>query len=131
MLGLHGCSQAFSGCRERAEATLLWRAGFSYPRSMGCRRVGSVVVVQGLNCSSVWIFPKQASNLCPLHWQGILNHWTTRKAPGIFSAMSTPRTVDFRLSVKSLTAHLGRAVYNWLIMAGCYRTPLETEFFLL
>ena len=33
-----------------------------------------------LNCSVAWgIFLDQESNLCPLHWQGILKHWTTKR----------------------------------------------------
>ena len=27
------------------------------------------------------LFPNQGSNLCPLHWEHSLNHWTTRKSP--------------------------------------------------
>ena len=37
--------------------------------------------VHGLSCSAVCvIFPAQGSNLCPLHWQEDLNHYTTREA---------------------------------------------------
>ena len=40
----------------------------------GLQSTGSVVVVRGLSCFTAHrIFPDQGSNLCPLHWQGILN----------------------------------------------------------
>ena len=42
--------------------------------------LGSVVVAQGLSCSvACQIFPAQGLNMCPLHWQQILIHWTTRE----------------------------------------------------
>ena len=48
--------------------------------ALGCV-VGSVVGARGLICSvACGIFPDQGSNLCPLHWQAILNHWATREA---------------------------------------------------
>ena len=38
--------------------------------SVGPRHTGSVVVADGLSCSSACgIFPAQGSNLCPLRWQ--------------------------------------------------------------
>ena len=41
------------------------------------------VVAHGLSLGACWPvdsqFPNQGSNLCPLLWQVILNHWTTRK----------------------------------------------------
>ena len=43
--------------------------------------MGSAVVAHRLSCSTTCgIFPDQGSNLCPLHWQWILNHWTTGKS---------------------------------------------------
>ena len=39
-------------------------------RSTGSRCAGSVVVAHGPSCSTACgIFPDQASNPCPLHWQ--------------------------------------------------------------
>ena len=29
----------------------------------------------------MWNFPKQGSNLCPLHWQADSYHWTAREVP--------------------------------------------------
>ena len=70
------------------------------------------VVVPGLSCPSVWDLPKAGNQTCvPFTGRRILNHWTTRKAPAIFSAVNTAPMVDFRLLVKSLRAHLERAVY--------------------
>ena len=41
----------------------------------------SVVVAQGLSCPEArGIFLSQGLNPCPLQWQCILNHWTTREA---------------------------------------------------
>ena len=46
----------------------------------GLQCTGSIVVAHRLNCSVAWgIFLDQESNLCPLHWQGILKHWTTKR----------------------------------------------------
>ena len=87
--------------------SLLWCTGFSLRwllllRSMGSRRTGfsscgarasvvvtrglwstgSVVAAHGISCSvACGIFPDQSSNPCPLHWQAILNHCTTREVP--------------------------------------------------
>ena len=57
-------------------------------QSMGSRHVGSVVVacrlssigsVVVLHCPEACrIFPDRRLKLCPVHWQAILNHWTTR-----------------------------------------------------
>ena len=50
-------------------------AGLSLSRplplwSTGSRRAGSVIVAHGPSCSAArGIFPDQASNPCPLHWQ--------------------------------------------------------------
>ena len=92
VLGLHCCTGlslvVISG------ATLQWLcAGFSFQgllllQSMVFNalklyqllHLGSVAMVHGLSCSSLCgTFPDQESNLCPLHWQAILNHWTTRE----------------------------------------------------
>ena len=69
VLGLHCCSQ-------RARATLeLWGMGFSEWWLLLCEAqalegAGSVVVIQGLNCSVAHeIFPAQVLNSCPLHCQ--------------------------------------------------------------
>ena len=49
-------------------------------RAQAVKHAGSVFAVHGLNCSMAWgIFPDQELNPCPLHWQWILNHWTTRE----------------------------------------------------
>lgn len=49
-------------------------------RSTGSRHTGSVVVAQGFSCPmACGIFLGQESNLCPLHWQVIPNHWTPRE----------------------------------------------------
>ena len=45
----------------------------------------SVVATHGLSCpGACGIFPDQGLNPCPLQWQGILNHWTTREVLGSF-----------------------------------------------
>ena len=42
--------------------------------------IGSIVVAHRLDCSAAWgIFLDQESNSCPLHWQGIVKHGTTKK----------------------------------------------------
>ena len=46
----------------------------------GLQSKGSVVVVLGLSClAACGIFPDQGLNVCPLHWQVDLYHWTTRE----------------------------------------------------
>ena len=78
----------FSCCRARALGT---RASIAVAR--GLSSTGSVVVAHGLSCSvACGIFPDQGSNLCPLHWQAILNHCATRGVP-IFSFLRKLHTV--------------------------------------
>ena len=49
----------------------------------GCSTWASVAMAHRLSClKACGLFLGQGSNLCPLHWQAILNHWTTREAPG-------------------------------------------------
>ena len=49
------------------------------------QHMGSVVVTRRLSCPMAHgIFSDQGSNTCLLHWQVILNHWTTREAPVYF-----------------------------------------------
>ena len=56
-----------------------WCSGFSL-WSMGSSHVGLVAVLHGLSCPmACGIFLDQESNLCPLHWQVILYHWTTEE----------------------------------------------------
>ena len=69
----------------------LWRASFSQnqhlslrgPGSRACRlqkwwHTGSAFAVNGTSCPKAdRILPDQEWNPCPLHGQGILNHWTT------------------------------------------------------
>ena len=44
---------------------------------------GSIVVAQGLKCSSACrIFPDQGSNVCLLHYRQTLYHWATRETLG-------------------------------------------------
>ena len=46
----------------------------------GLQSAGSVGVVHGLGgFVACGIFLNQGWNQCPLHWQQILNHWTTRE----------------------------------------------------
>ena len=80
-LGLWCCSWAFSSCS-------VWAShcnGFSCCRAQALGHAGSVVVVHGLSCPvACGIFLDQWLNLCLLHWQWILNHWTTREVPNCF-----------------------------------------------
>ena len=81
-LGLHCCTRAFSSCGELGLLFIAMRALLIVVASLVAKhrlqarglqqvqRMGSVVVAQGLSCSTArGIFPDQGSNLCPLHWQ--------------------------------------------------------------
>ena len=71
-LGLLCCTRAFSSRGVRPPHC----GGFSC--GAGFRREGSVVVAGGPRCpAACGIFPDQGSNLCPLLWQTVRNHWTT------------------------------------------------------
>ena len=120
VLGLCCCTCAFSSCGERGllfvavrgllivVASLvvehglqarglrqLWHMG-SVVVARRLQSTGSVVVAHGLSCSEACeIFPGQGSNLCPLHWQAILNHCTTREAPGQFIFNKGTRTIQW------------------------------------
>ena len=69
-LGLRCCTWAFSRCGGQillAASLVVEHGGF---RACGLQSAGSVVVAHGLSCPvACAIFPDQASNLCPLHWQ--------------------------------------------------------------
>ena len=86
VLGLLCCMQAFSSCGKQGllssrDAQTSNCGGFCYGAQAlgawasvvaahGPQRVGSVVVVHGLSCSTTCeIFLDQGSNLCPLYWQ--------------------------------------------------------------
>ena len=62
----------FAACRAWASHCGAQALGTqtSVAAARGLRRCGCLVA-----CG---IFPDQGSNLCPLHWQADLNHWTTR-----------------------------------------------------
>ena len=61
---------AFFRCAARALAV----------QASAVQPTGSVVVAHGLNWSAACgIFPDHGLNRCPLHWQGMLNPWTTRE----------------------------------------------------
>ena len=68
------CLPAFSSCSEQGSFSLwcmgfLWQ-GFFCCGAWGPEHMGSVVVAQGLSCSTAWgTVPDQGSNLCPLCWQ--------------------------------------------------------------
>ena len=99
-LGLH-CRVAFSSCGEQellraAVHRLLTAVLASCSQSVGSSAcllsscslwaleepVSAVVCT--LSCSSACgIFPDQGLNLCPLNWQKILSHWTTREVQNI------------------------------------------------
>ena len=62
--------------------------GGFFLRSTDSRGVGSVVVVCGLSCSlACGVFAEEESNMCPLHWQTILNHLTTRESPELMDML--------------------------------------------
>ena len=66
------------------------RAGLSLSRplllrSTSSRRAGSVIVAHGPSCSAACgIFPDQASNPCPLHWQADSQPLRHQGSPKIF-----------------------------------------------
>ena len=39
-------------------------------------------------------FPNQGSNLCPLHWESRVNHWTTREVPDTATFLSEPFSIS-------------------------------------
>ena len=39
-------------------------------------------------------FPNQGSNLCPLHWESGVNHWTTREVPDTATFLSEPFSIS-------------------------------------
>ena len=86
-LGLCCCVRAFSRCGEwgatlRCGARASHCGGFSCCKARALSARASVVVAHGLRCSvACGIFPDQGLNLCPLHWQAILNHCATREFP--------------------------------------------------
>ena len=94
VLGLHCCMEAFSSCGEQwlllvAACGLLIAVASLAERGLLVQgfqqHTGSVVVMHGLSCPVAHgIFSDQGSNTCLLHWQVILNHWTTREAPVYF-----------------------------------------------
>ena len=52
-------------------------------RSTGSRRAGSVIVAHGPSCfAACGIFPDQASNPCPLHWQADSQPLRHQGSPG-------------------------------------------------
>ena len=87
VLGLHFCARAFSSCGEWGHSSLRC-VGLSLSRplllrSTGSRRAGSVVVAHGPRCSAACgIFPDQASNPCPLHWQADSQPLRHQGSPG-------------------------------------------------
>ena len=118
VLGLRCCVRAFSSCDEQGllfvvvrgllitVASLvvehglqarrlqqLWNAG-SVVVARGLQSAGSVVVAHRLSCSAACgIFPDQGSNPCPLLWERILNHCTTREAPQLLFSQQVLRKV--------------------------------------
>ena len=69
VLGLCLCARAFSSCGKRGPLFIVVRRPLLL-RSTGSRRAGSVTVAHGPSCSAACgIFPDQALNPCPLHWQ--------------------------------------------------------------
>ena len=56
--------------------------GFFCCRAQALGLIALVVVTLGLSCRvACRVFLDQGSNLCPLHWQVIANHWATMEVP--------------------------------------------------
>ena len=67
------CSQSVGSSTRRLSRCSLWAPEEPVSAAV-CR----------LSCASTCgIFPNQGLNLCPLNWQIILSHWTTRELQNI------------------------------------------------
>ena len=60
-----------------AVALLLWSTVLEHLGFSICAIVSVVVACRLSFPEASGIFPDQGSNLCPLHWRGILYHWIT------------------------------------------------------
>ena len=84
-LSLVVASRALFSCGAWAleAASLIVERGLQGTRASvvtarGPQGSGSVVVVSAISCSEAnGIFPDQGLNLCPLHWQVVVNPWPT------------------------------------------------------
>ena len=102
------CTWACSSCGAQAPPRcrdfLLWSTG-----QVGC--AGSVVVVHGPSCSETCgIFPDKGSNLCPPIGRWILDHWTTKDVPDIFSLETCISFFFFFIEVQ--------LIYNVVLVSG-------------
>ena len=89
-LGLPQCAWSFSSCGEhrllsRFSASASHCSGFCRYRAWAPGRTGSLVVALGLSCPAPrGIFLDQGWSPCPLPWQAISNHWSTREVLALF-----------------------------------------------
>ena len=128
VLSLPCCEWAFSSCREQG---LLSSCGTRAPHCGGCsccsdRALGLrlFLVRHGLSCpAACGIFLDQGSNLCPLHWQVVLNHWTTREAPLTFSS---PAFQPLTPSNRNLFFHLQEGQGSLSPISSSLQLKIET-----
>ena len=89
-LGLPCCARSSSSCGEHRLLSRfsVWAShcsGFSHYRASAPGHTGSLAVALRLTCPVPWgIFLDQGWSPCPLHWQAISNHWTTREVLALF-----------------------------------------------